>query len=149
MKPIFFLTLVFLICFDSLSQNHLQNENILHIRKENIIGVQIRKWDIKMLLDSNFVKLHENEDIVEKYHYVKFDFFPKNIYLKNCLEALLLPRIEVTTQKNILNSDYSIYVRIRHYSTIRHSESNKIYKNAASFKRSIRKNFPEEMIIEE
>jgi len=171
MRSIVFLTLFFVMCSNSFTQIYTRGTDTLYIGKENITKIEIEKRNtlrhIKFTLDSNFVRFHKNEDITKKYLYVKFDFYPKNFFLKSCLESLLLPGMEAVILENKLDFNNSIYVRIGHYSYYScNSEKYLIknfkktgkykkhkifrtYKNVASFKRSIKKNFPEEMIIEE
>jgi len=161
MRAIVIVTLFFLMCSDCFSQVFIQRKDTLYVGKENITRIQIEKKntlrDIKFTLDSNFVKLYENENIAEKYLYIKFDFYPKKFFLKNCLESLLLPKMEAVIIENKLDFNNSIYIRIGHclknYNIITRKfnkhKTCKTYKNVASFKRSIRKSFSVDMIIEE
>ena len=113
-----------------------QDQKILYIGKESISKIKMNRNHVTLTLDSNFMSLHGDEDIL-RYHNVKFDFYPENIIFLDCYAAILLPRMTASIQENKLESGL-IWIRTWH---LPRSD-----KNVVSFKRSIKKNFSKKMI---
>jgi len=117
-------------------QNYLQDEDILYVGKKNITKIEMNRSHITLTLDSNFIRLHEDENIL-RYKAIKFDFFPKSIPVFDSYCSLLPCKMcasikDNKLQNNLLSIDFWFL-----------PQSN---ETVVSFKKSIKKNFPKKII---
>ena len=136
MRVLYSILLFFTMCSNCLAQNHSHDEDTLYICKEDISSIQMDRRHIIITLDSNIVKLYENENVL-RFHYLKFDFYPENIFLMDYYAAILLYRMTASVLENNFKNNF-IWIRIWHL-----PESD---EDVVSFKQSIKEIFSKEMI---
>ena len=130
--------LLFIMCSKCLSQQQQYDTEFLNIGRNDIVKIQISKRYIAIILDSNFIKLHENENIL-KYHGIRFDFYHKSITIFDYYSSILPIEMIAYIKDNKLDKNSLIRISIWFLP--------EFDENVLSFIVSLKKSFSEDMLI--